>query len=472
MMHKVLLPLLLATTFAACGSVATTHARAVAAAQQDATARAAAPAPLDGPADDAVVAAAVADLLDRELTDADAVRVALLNNRDVRAGYERLGIGAADLVQAGLLRNPVFGADALVLFDGGTDAGFVLAQPFLDLFWRPLRTRRAGYELEAATAAVTRELVRLAFSVRRAIVRVRAAQQLADAQRRVLAAATAAHDLMQQLADAGNVVGAQLSAARVAEGRARLELAAAERAAREAREPLNVLLGVWGRHVAWRVAGALPAAATEGIDLAGLEARSVAASLDLRENRARIDAAAQAARITEWRRWLPAAVIGVGAEREAGDGWAMGPSASAELPLFDTGAAQSAAAGSRLRLLLHRHAQLAVEVRAAARLLHERLDLLEQRAHFLADELLPAQEQLLRATLQDYNAMQIGVFDVIVQKQQQLAAVREQVTTLRDAWLARLDLEELLAGSLPDGARAPWWPDADSPTTDTDRGGI
>lgn len=471
MIRLVLTPLFLVTTFAACGSFAATHARAVATAQQDAAGRAATSAPLERPQDDAVVAAAVADLLTRELTDADAVRVALLNNRDVRAGYERLGIAAADLVQAGLLKNPVFGAEALSLLDGGTEAALVLAQPFLDLFWRPLRERRAGHELEAATAAVTRDLVQLAFAVRRALVRVRAAQQLADAQRRVLAAAKASHELMRQLSDAGNVVGAQLSAARVAEGRARLELAAAERAAREAREPLNVLLGVWGRHVAWRVGDALPGSAIEGIDLADLEARSVAASLDLRENRARIDAAAQAARITEWRRWLPAAVIGVGAERDPGDGWGVGPSGSAELPLFDTGAAQSAAATARLRLLLHRHVQLAVEVRAAARLLHERIDLLEQRVRFLARELLPAQEQLLRDTLQNYNAMQIGVFDVIVQKQQQLAAVREHVTSLRDAWLARLDLEELLAGSLPDGARAAWWPATDSPTNDIDSGG-
>lgn len=468
-MRTTFAPLLAGTTLVACASVDATRAGAMAALQLDVEERAGVTTAVGDSAGEGLIAAGVADLLTRELTEADAVRLALLNNRDVRAGYERLGIAAADLVQAGLLTNPVFGADVLRVPGGGTEVGLGLAQPLLDLFRRPLRQRRAAHDLDAATAAVTRTLVRLAFSVRRELVRVRAAQQLEDAGRGALAAARAAHDLMRGLADAGNVVEVQLAATRVGEGRARLELAAAERAAREAREPLNVLLGVWGRHVAWHVGGPLPASAVDGLDLDGVEARGIAASLELRENRARIDAAAQDARIVAWEAWLPSATLGIAVEREAGEGWGLGPSVSVELPLFDQGNARDAAAAARLRRLLHHHVQLAVVVRAGARLLHDRLDLLQQRADFLAHELLPAQDHMLRATLQDYNAMQIGAFDVLAQKQQQLAAVREHVTTLRDAWLARLDLEELLAGSLPDGARAPWWPEAETPIDTDDR---
>jgi len=38
------------------------------------------------------------------------VQIALLNNKDLQATYEDLSIAQADLVQAGLLQNPVFGA--------------------------------------------------------------------------------------------------------------------------------------------------------------------------------------------------------------------------------------------------------------------------------------------------------------------------------------------------------------------------
>ncbi len=457
--------------FAACANVDSTRDDALRTVRADVATRTGATAPLGAGVDESEVRAALTTLLDGELDEANAVRIALLNNRDVRAAYERVGIGAADLVQAGLLHNPVFGVEALFFFDGGTELDLGLSQSFVDLFWRPLRIAVAEHEFAAVAAEVTHELVHLVHSVRREFVRVRAAQQLVAMQRQAVEAAVASHELMQELFAAGNVTAPQLTAERLGEARARLELAAAERAAREAREPLNRLLGLWGRATGWRVAGELAPDAVEGIDLEAVERRSVAASLDLLENRAHIDAAAQRVGLVDWQAWLPEGSLGIAALREPGDEWALGPSLDLELPVFDRGQAKSAAAGAALRARLHRHVQIAVEVRAAARLLRDRLLLLDQRARFLAGELVPAQGRLLHETLQNYNAMQIGVFEVLAQKQQQLAAVREHLTALREAWLTRVDLEELLAGSVPADAITTYWPGAGAAAPGPDRGG-
>ncbi len=461
------LPLMLA----ACTSVEERHEVALQTARDDFASRSGVAAPGRDEFDEARVQEALAALLEGELDETAAVRVALLNNRDVRAAYERIGIGAADLVQAGLLHNPVFGVEDLFFLDGGTEVDLGLAQPFVDMFWMPLRQRAAEHELAAVGAAVTHDLVHLVYSVRREFVRVRAAQQLVAMQRRAVDAAVASHELMRELYAAGNVTAPLLSAERIGEARARLELAAAERAAREAREPLNRLLGLWGPHIAWRIGGDLPGDGAGALDLERIESRSVAASLDLIENRARIDAAAQRAGLASWQGLFPEGSVGVAAMREPGDEWAVGPSFDLELPLFDRGQAKVAAAGSQLRIHMHRHVQIAVEVRAAARLLRDRLELLEQRARFLQAELVPAQAQLLNETLQNYNAMQIGVFQVLAQKQQQLAAVREHLTTLRDCWLTRIDLEELLAGSMPPDASTSYWPGAGAAAAEPDRGG-
>jgi cobalt-zinc-cadmium efflux system outer membrane protein len=72
----------------------------------------------------------------------------------------------------------------------------------------------------------------------------------------------------------------------------------------------------------------------------------------------------------------------------------------------------------------------------------------------------------VRETLRNYNAMQIGVFDVFVAKQQEIEARRSYVGTLRDAWLARIDLEELMAGGLND-ERVSARPRASGPSTTT-----
>src|SRR5579862_7217059 len=69
-------------------------------------------------ADDRAAEASVHAMLQEELTLDRAVQIALINNRNLQASYEDLGIAQADLVQAGLLSNPVF--NAIIRFpDGG-----------------------------------------------------------------------------------------------------------------------------------------------------------------------------------------------------------------------------------------------------------------------------------------------------------------------------------------------------------------
>src|SRR5689334_12700209 len=59
-------------------------------------------------AQDEMARDAVRRLLQHELTADAAVQIALLNNRGLQEAYSSLGIAQADLVEAGLLDNPVF----------------------------------------------------------------------------------------------------------------------------------------------------------------------------------------------------------------------------------------------------------------------------------------------------------------------------------------------------------------------------
>lgn len=405
------------------------------------------PAAAFGPSDDAVAESAVRSLLEGELDDGAAVKIALLNNRDVRAAYEALGISRAGLVQAGLLTNPVF-AGNLKSFSVGPEVEMGLAQAFLDLFHRPLRMRLATSELDAEKARVTRDLVRLAFDVRRALARVQASMVMQDMRRQALAAAEASHELMRDLHGAGNVTDPVLTVEAVGVARAKLDLAAAEAEAVEEHEPLTALLGLWGASVSWRAAPAPDDPPVADRDLESLESRSIGASLDLRQSRAGIDAAAQAAGLTEWGILVPGTSAGVEVKREAGGGWGVGPALTLPVPLLDQGQARNTAAAAELRLRIDRYHQLAVEVRSAARRFRERFDTLRRRADYLRIVLVPLRARLVRETLQNYNAMQIGAFEVLRVKRDAIEAEHEYLETLRDARLAGLDLQELLAGSL------------------------
>ena len=59
-----------------------------------------------GSADDAQAETSVRQILANPLNADDAVRIALLNNPDLQASFEEIGISQGDLVQAGLLHNP------------------------------------------------------------------------------------------------------------------------------------------------------------------------------------------------------------------------------------------------------------------------------------------------------------------------------------------------------------------------------
>src|SRR3990167_4801571 len=57
----------------------------------------------------------VRSLVKGKFTVDEAVQVALLKNRGLQAIYSELGVAQADLVQAGLLRNPIFHTAVLFL---------------------------------------------------------------------------------------------------------------------------------------------------------------------------------------------------------------------------------------------------------------------------------------------------------------------------------------------------------------------
>src|SRR5215470_17741875 len=91
---------------------------------------------------DAQVAQEVRALLQETLTVDAALQVALLNNRHLQALYAELGVAQADLVQAGLLKNPVFdGVMRFPVAGGPVDADLTAALSFLDIFYLPLRKR-------------------------------------------------------------------------------------------------------------------------------------------------------------------------------------------------------------------------------------------------------------------------------------------------------------------------------------------
>ncbi len=67
------------------------------------------------------------------------------------------------------------------------------------------------------------------------------------------------------------------------------------------------------------------------------------------------------------------------------------------------------------------------------------------------DVLLPVREQIIEQTQRQYNAMELGVFQLILARRDQVRTAQEYVIALREYWQARATLDQILAGRLVSG---------------------
>ncbi len=61
--------------------------------------------------------------------------------------------------------------------------------------------------------------------------------------------------------------------------------------------------------------------------------------------------------------------------------------------------------------------------------------------------LLPLHERIVAETLKFYNGMLLGVYDLLLARQNQLNAQQDYIEAVKSYWLAKADLEHAVGGS-------------------------
>lgn len=404
-----------------------------------------------GDAADLDVTQRVDALLARPLDVDAAAQIALLNNHHLQAEYESLGVAQADLVEAGLLRNPVFDGSVRFVEGGGTptvDLG--VAFNFLDLFFVGLRKRVAAEDFEVTRITLTERVLATVGDVKSAFYSLQAAQQQLELSQQIAQATAASAELAAKLRAAGNNRPLDLAQEQALHEQAVIELEDAELQTRLARERLAQLMGIRDAQNL-RLAGRLadPPSESDGADDAA--ERTVQSSLALAAARQQITVALARLGIA---RPLEFGEVDVGASAERDDGaWEVGPALSVPIPLFDQGAPAVARAQSAVRAARERYRALQIDVVSAARTSADRVQSLRRQIHRYRNAILPLRESIVHDTQLQYNAMQIGAFQLLEAKREQIAAGRAYVGVLRDYWIARADLELAARGGYVAGMK-------------------
>jgi cobalt-zinc-cadmium efflux system outer membrane protein len=123
--------------------------------------------------------------------------------------------------------------------------------------------------------------------------------------------------------------------------------------------------------------------------------------------------------------------------------------AELEVPLFYQGQGEAAVALAEMRREQKLHNDTAVRLRSRARAVASRLTATTESVRFYEATVLPLRAQVVRETQLQYNAMSVGVFQLLQAQRDQVAAAEAYVSLLHDYWAQRTELEQLLAGGLP-----------------------
>jgi len=391
----------------------------------------------------------IENILEQELTVDRAIYIALLNNRQLQATYENLGIAKAQLVQAGLLRNPIFAlsyrfstkSTVTDLIDIG------IFQNFLEALLIPVKKRMATAGLEATKAMVTVQVLDVIAQTKIAFYAFQALEQFWSLKKQVLLGADSSYDAARRLFEAGNIKDLELTANRIFYEQTKIELANLEVDVLKARESLNVLMGLWGSQINWKATPCLPVIQEKELEWSTIENDAVANSLDLTIARRQIYATASGFGIDMTRIIFPQIEIGPNSERDEGV-WFVGPAIALGIPLFDFGQAVSAAAQAEILRQWNEYTALAIEIRSAARIARMSLLNAHRKTQYYQKVLVPLAEQLTSLTLLQHNAMQLGVFHLLSAKLEELERKIQAVDIVRDYWIAHTELELLLNGHL------------------------
>ncbi|MCC7054773.1 MAG: TolC family protein [Gemmatimonadaceae bacterium] len=395
---------------------------------------------------DSVAAAYAAQALHGVVPVDTAIRIALLRNKRLQATFEDLGIAQADVVQAGLLANPVFSGGRFVADGGGPGIlQLGLALPFIDYLQRPSRRSAARQAYAAEQSRVAAAVIATVADVRVAYAEAQAAAQMEELRSTVLQATEASAVAAGALHDAGNVSDFDLAQQQAMAADARLALLTArgERVAHLA--ALARVMGVTSDS-SWTPAPRLGLPADTLPPVQVLAPLAQARNLELHAAFESAAAAGRLAGLANTFALLPDGSIGVGRETDP-DGRFTGATLTVPLPLFDQGQGRVARARATFRQAVDRHDALAVEIAADVTALAARVEAARERAVHLQRTVLPLRAKLVAESQRFVNAMEQSVFTLLLARQAEIDAGQAYVEALRDYWSLRARLEQAVGGS-------------------------
>jgi len=398
------------------------------------------------------------ELLARPLGRDDAVRLALANSPTVQALIAQSWNDMALAGQAGRIPNPVFTFERARLGDE-LEIGRLLSIGLLDLITLPQRQAVARNQIEQGRIQLATSIVEHVNLVRQAWVRAVAAQQTLGYARQVFDAAEASAELARRMQQVGNFTKLQRARQQAFYADAGAQLSSATHARTATREELVRQLGLDAEQaeqlkLPQRLSD-LPMQPRAASDVATVAWQQ---RLDVQLARLRLDAAGRSQGLNLLNSLVDVELGGRhdtvfdSGEHRNRNGFEL----DVRIPLFDWGSARRAAMNAQSLAAANRYEAV---VRGASSQLRESYSAYRTAydvAKHYRDEIVPLRKAISEENQLRYNGMLIGVFELLADTRDQVAAVTASIDALQQFWLADAGLASTLVGRpLSAGAATP-----------------
>ena len=393
-------------------------------------------------------AALTQQLLSAPLGQKQAVDVLLVNSAAFQSLLAQHWAQAAATAQTGRISNPTVALERIVT-GSETELNGLLTFGLLDVLTLPQRADMARLKLAQAQIRLSADVVDQVTLVRQAWVRAVAANASLHYAHMVADAAQASDELAARMHAAGNFNALTRSNHRLFHVQAQMQLAAAQQSKLSRTEEFVRLLGLdAAQALQLQLPDQLPDLPSQALDIQTAATQAVQQRLDIRMAKAELETAARAQGLTgiTSRLDVELTVIGGTVNSSGTTTKRSGTQISVKLPLFDAGDmyrmqmnAQTLAAANRLQAA-------ATQAASSLRETHAAYQTAFGIARQFQDEVLPLRQRIADENLLRYNAMQIGVFDLLTDAAEQNATVSAAIDSQQQFWLSDAALQSSLIG--------------------------
>jgi len=385
--------------------------------------------------------------LSKPLTQEDALRIMLINNRALQQSYENIGIAQSELVEAGLMRNPLLGY-SIGRGNGVSTSTISVEIAFLDLLWIPLRRELGGLALEEAILTVGDSVLRSARDAKKNYIDARVSEEKMLLYGPILKSHEASLQLAARQYTAGNLSKRDMLRIQESYERARIESIKLSRQNATAREALNKTLGLYGEQTYYTLSTEPLKRIEPAVSESGLEKRAIANRLDMRSAMKSVDYAAAQAGYSEKTRFVDELELSLESEKTTGEKRFNTFGIKLPIPVFDFGQARVSKAQAIYNQSVHRLYEQAVNIRSEVREGYAHLRYTYDIAHSYDEVIVQTNQQILEETQLMYNGMLDGIYELLEDQRRAVEAKMEALDALGEVQKAQADLEYTIGGKL------------------------